>query len=427
MAPAKDPDAAPDATGNCKRYNELHLSIYHGADPSAAARSRLQRQWGKPMGQARNGDRAKRPDDAPVANKSFAALVLQSVTMPVDAAGSGPVAAPCVRRRRGERLDRRRMIRALIRDHVSIARPGHWLKNVFMLPGVLLGWLALHGDNSVAAMSWPVAARVLGAVLSTCLVCSANYSFNEVLDAPTDRHHPGKRRRPIAAGRVGAPPAYAQWLALAAAGLATAWWIGRSFFWTQAALFAMGVVYNLRPLRLKERPYADVLSESVNNPLRLLLGWYAVRCPLIPPASLLISYWMLGAFFMAVKRLSELRYIRNPRVAAAYRASFRWYTQERLLISIVFYATAFALFAGIFLVRYRVELILAAPFVAGFMGLYMRIGFLPHSPAQRPERLYRQKHLVVYGLLTCVVLVACCITRMPWLEHLVRSTVPKGF
>jgi len=335
--------------------------------------------------------------------------------------------APRVRRRRRPGVYPHGKVSAIIRDHISIARPSHWLKNVFMLPGVLLGWLALHSGNSTAAMSWAAVGWVVLGVLSTCLVCSSNYTLNELLDAPRDRHHPKKRRRPVAAGRVRMPPAYAQWLLLGAGGLGPAWWIGRPFFYTLAALFAMGIIYNLPPIRSKERPYVDVLSESINNPLRLLLGWYAVRCRLIPPASLLVSYWMLGAFFMAVKRFAELRHLRSREVAAAYRSSFAWYTQERLLISIVFYATAFALFAGIFLVRYQVELILAAPFLAGFMGLYMRVGFLPNSPAQRPELLYRQKHLVAYGLLTAIVLIACCLIRLPWLEHLVRPTVPKGF
>ncbi len=332
-----------------------------------------------------------------------------------------------VSRNRQVRLDRRAKILAGIRDHISIARPGQWSKNVFMLPGVLLGTLACHGDPNLGVLNGATVGWVALGVLSTCLVCSSNYTLNEILDASSDRHHPLKRNRPVAAGRIRLPLAYAQWLLLGMGGLAAAWWIGRPYFYALSALFVMGVVYNSPPIRSKECPYMDVLSESVNNPLRLLLGWYAVGCPLIPPASLLLSYWMLGAFFMAVKRFAELRHIGDPETAAAYRSSFAYYTQERLLISIVFYATAFALFAGIFLVRYQVELILAAPFLAGFMGLYMRIGFLPDSPAQRPEYLYRQKHLMAYGLLTSVVLVACCLIRLPWLQHLVRPTVPKGF
>ena len=49
-----------------------------------------------------------------------------------------------------------------------------------------------------------------------------------------------------------------------------------------------------------------MLTESVNNPLRMLLGWYAVTSVVVPPVSLLVAYWMIGCYFMALKRYSEL-------------------------------------------------------------------------------------------------------------------------
>ena len=54
--------------------------------------------------------------------------------------------------------------------------------------------------------------------------------------------------------------------------------------------------------------------------------------------------------------------------AAAYRKSFAYYTPERLLVSIMFYASAAMLFLGAFVMRYRLELILAFPLVALVMA-----------------------------------------------------------
>ena len=96
--------------------------------------------------------------------------------------------------------------------------------------------------------------------------------------------------------------------------------------------------------------------------------------------SLAISYWMVGAFFMAMKRYAEYRHIGDPEVAAAYRASFAYYTEERLLISLFFYATTCALFAGIFIVRYHLELILFAPLAAGLFAYYMKLGLAARQP-----------------------------------------------
>src|SRR3954463_7780171 len=123
--------------------------------------------------------------------------------------------------------------------------------------------------------------------------------------------------------------------------------VNRPFFLASLFLLVMGVVYNVRPVRSKDLPYVDVLSESINNPIRLLLGWFAVTDAEVPPVSLLIAYWMIGAFFMATKRFAEYRSIGDTAAAGAYRSSFLHYNEERLLLSMVFYAISFALFLGI--------------------------------------------------------------------------------
>jgi 4-hydroxybenzoate polyprenyltransferase len=310
----------------------------------------------------------------------------------------------------------------MLRDYISLARPDHWFKNVFMVPGIVLAWIAC-GQPALL----PLLPLIGLGFVSACLIASSNYTINEWLDAEEDRQHPEKKLRPAAAGRIRPALAYAQWLALAAAGLWTGWLVGVPFFWSAAALFVMGIIYNVRPVRSKDRPYIDALSESVNNPIRLLLGWYCLDCGLVPPASLLLAYWMLGGFFMAMKRFGEMRHLGNPAVAMAYRRSFRVYTPDRLLISVVFYATAFGLFGGIFLIRYRVELILAVPFVAGLMAMYMHLGLLPNSPAQHPEALFRHRPFLLYSCLTALVLLVCVVFRFQWLDRIFETTLPRGF
>src|SRR5262249_42712536 len=151
---------------------------------------------------------------------------------------------------------------------------------------------------------------------------------------------------PIPSGKVKPPLAYAEWILLGILGLAMAAVLGKPFFYSGAFLLVMGLIYNIPPVRSKELPYLDVLSESINNPIRLLLGWFALTPREVPPMSLLIAYWMIGAFFMASKRFAEYRSIGNPAAAAAYRSSFKHYTEEKLLVSMFFYTTCFALFLG---------------------------------------------------------------------------------
>jgi decaprenyl-phosphate phosphoribosyltransferase len=295
-----------------------------------------------------------------------------------------------------------------LKPYLQIARADHWVKNAFMLLGVLLA-VFYRPELASGASLLPLAM----AVAATCLVASSNYVLNELLDAPQDRAHPEKRHRPVPSGLIRPWLGYAEWLLLAAAGMAVAASVGRLFAASAAALWVMGLAYNVPPVRLKEWPYLDVLSESVNNPIRLALGWFALIPDRFPPVSLVLSYWMVGAFFMAMKRLAELRHIRDRDALAAYRRSFRHYTEERLLVSILFYASACALFGGIFIVRYRLELILFVPLLAGFLAYYFKIGMQPASAAQHPEYLHRERGFMIYLAVCLGAFVLLMFTSIP--------------
>jgi 4-hydroxybenzoate polyprenyltransferase len=296
----------------------------------------------------------------------------------------------------------------VVKDYAAIARPDHWFKNIFMAVGVLLAYF-YHPDLFDAT----TLGYSLWALVTVCLIASSNYVINEILDAPTDISHPVKRDRPIPSGRVRLPWAYFEWVGLGVIGLAMAYVLNASFFCSALALLVMGIIYNVRPMRSKDLAYLDVLSESVNNPLRLLLGWFAVTATEIPPVSLLLAYWMVGAFFMAAKRFAEYRSLANPAVAGAYRASFRYYDEQKLVVSMVFYITTFALFLGIFIIRYHVELILIFPLVSGFVCYYLWISYQPNSPVQSPERLYREKKLMAYLVICVAAFLALMFVHIP--------------
>ena len=304
--------------------------------------------------------------------------------------------------------------------YVQIARIDHWFKNAFMLLGVIL---AVFYEPSVA--SWSSVVPLTIAVVATCLVASSNYVLNELLDGANDRLHPEKQYRPVPSGRVRPALAYAEWILLAAVGFSLALTLNVYFLASAVSLWVMGILYNVPPIRTKEWPYVDVLSESINNPIRLLLGWFALVTTRLPPVSLAISYWMVGAFFMAMKRYAEYRHIANPVVAGAYRRSFKYYTEDRLLISLFFYATTCALFAGVFIVRYHVELILFAPLAAGLFAYYMKIGLQPDSPVQNPEKLYRQRGFFAYLVMCTVAFVVLMFTSIPPLYRLF-NVEPSG-
>jgi decaprenyl-phosphate phosphoribosyltransferase len=309
------------------------------------------------------------------------------------------------------------VVRPTLRGHISISRIDHWVKNVFILPGIVAAF-----GSGAATYTPGIWTNILIGFASICLVASSNYVINEVLDAPSDLAHPLKRSRPVPSGKVSVPLAYVQWLVLMVIGVGLGFMVSAPFGYTALVLWIMGCVYNIPPLRSKDVPYVDVLSESVNNPLRMLAGWYMVGTVAVAPASLLLSYWMVGCYFMAIKRYAEFRDIGDPARAAAYRKSFGYYTLERLMVSILFYGSAAMLFLGAFIMRYRIEMILSFPFVALVMAIYLDIAFKPDSAAQRPEGLYREPKLMA-AVIACTLVMAVLMTvDMPVLQTVFAPT-----
>lgn len=292
--------------------------------------------------------------------------------------------------------------------YVQIARIDHWFKNVFMLFGVLL---ALFYDPSSLALSEILI--VLVGLLVTCVVASSNYVINEYLDGPLDRLHPTKKTRPAALGLVSGRIVVVQWLALAAIGIFVAFQINIVFGITAFVFWMMGCLYNIRPMRLKDIPYLDVISEAFNNPLRLVMGWSLLIPYRLPPVSLVFSFWFAAAFFMATKRFAEYRNINDPELAGSYRSSFRHYDADKLLISMMYYVTFGALFIGIFIVRYKLELILCVPFVAGFFAYYLRLALQDDSPVQAPEKLYKNRGFLYYSIFCAVAFVTTMLIEIP--------------
>ena len=302
-----------------------------------------------------------------------------------------------------------------IRPYIQIARPDHWFKNGFMVLGVLLAFFI---NPRLLSTGW--ISNVAWALISACLIASSNYVINEILDAPKDALHPTKKNRPVPSGKVNIRFAYAEWIILAILGLGLAYSLNNTFFLSGLGLWISGLFYNIPPIRTKDIPYLDVLTESINNPLRLFLGWFALIPDQVPPLSLIISYWMAGAFFMGTKRFAEFRMINDHELAGNYRRSFRYYDETKLLISIFYYCTACAFFFGIFIIRYHVELILVAPLFAGFFAYYLKIGFKENSPVQNPEHLYKEKGLMAYLVLCTMAFVFLLYVKIPILYRLFK-------
>lgn len=292
-----------------------------------------------------------------------------------------------------------------IKPYIQVSRPDHWVKNIFAIPGIVVAIMIYPNSINLANLFVNIS---LG-LISVCIISSANYTINEFLDAKFDRLHPQKKIRPAAQGLVTGRNIFLQYFFLSSFGLLISFVINSQFFYWSIALLIMGLVYNVRPVRAKDRAYIDVLIESVNNPIRLLLGWYMVTGSSFPPSSLLLSYWMGGAFLMTLKRFSELRDMPlNKQSLVNYRPVFSRYSELSLLLASFYYAISSSFFLGIFLIKHKIELILLFPAVGVLFTWYLFISHKENSAAQFPEKLYKEKGLFLF----IIIIAAAAITLL---------------
>ncbi len=178
------------------------------------------------------------------------------------------------------------------RDYWRSLRPHQWVKNGFVLTGLLF---AHAWDDPELTL------RVLAAALAFCLVSSAVYLGNDLIDRERDRLHPLKRQRPIASGRIATAPALLASLGIGAAGLALGLLAGTAVLGILLAYVVLNAAY---ALRLKEVVILDVFLIAAGFMLRILAGTLGVG---IPPSSwLLLCGLMVTLFLGFAKRRAEI-------------------------------------------------------------------------------------------------------------------------
>ena len=210
---------------------------------------------------------------------------IDSLTAPLSPVGSGS--------RRPERLAARRTpAERTLPAIVRAMRPLQWTKNAVVLAALVFDRKLLEPDAVI---------RALVAVLVFCALSSGVYLINDVRDAASDRLHPTKRYRPIAASELHPRSAIAVAVLLFMVGLATAWIVRPPFLAVSAGYVALMVLYSLG---LKQFIILDVFAIAAGFVLRAAGGAVALTVTISP--WLLVCTMLLALFIGFGKRRHEL-------------------------------------------------------------------------------------------------------------------------
>ena len=182
-----------------------------------------------------------------------------------------------------------------IRHIIKVARPTHWIKNLFVFLPVFFGGGLLNTSEAVSAAL---------TFLSFSLAASAIYCLNDIIDVNADRAHPVKCKRPIASGAITIPQAYGMMALSMLVSIVLMFLLPAGQTKTIFVIVAYFLINVAYCLRLKDYAIIDVCIIASGFVLRILAGGYATGVQL--SKWIVLMTFLLTLFLAFAKRRDDV-------------------------------------------------------------------------------------------------------------------------
>ena len=284
----------------------------------------------------------------------------------------------------------------MVKELIAAMHVRRWLKNIFMFAplafGMKLGMPDLIGRSVVA----------FGCL---CLLSSASYLINDLVDSERDRYHPAKLDRPLASGRLDRSWAVGAAVVLAAASLLVAFVVDPRLGLVASAFLAVEIAYSLL---LTNFVLLDVLTIAAAFVLRVLCGSVVARATTFSPW-LYVCGSFLALFLALCKRRHELIVLGD--LAPKHRRVLADYSSSLLveMISVVTSSTVIAYSLYTFWGAHVPEnksMMLTIPFVLYGILRYLLIIQRRDLPGTPEEMLIKDPPLALNNVLWGVAVLA---------------------
>ena len=304
-----------------------------------------------------------------------------------------------------------------MKPYLDLLRPRQWIKNVLLFAPVAFDRKLTDWDY----LAW----SCLGFSVF-CVVSSAVYVFNDVLDHQEDRLHPVKRHRPIAAGQISPRAAVTYGLVLLLASLLGAAALRPAFFAVVLAYLLLQAGYFLL---LKKKAIADVLCIASGYVLRAAAGAVLVGLDISP--WLVVCTFTLCLFLGFGKRRAEIAMLAGEGNAVEHRPALAFYTTE-LLNHLITVSAGIAIMSFLLYTMDpeteqkfgTVYLIYTMPLV--IYGIFRYAMLAGRGQATGPTEIFLSDRPSQITVILWVVLAALIIYHGPKLKRFLEVAQPTG-
>ena len=167
-----------------------------------------------------------------------------------------------------------------------------WIKNLFLFAALVFSGHLFNVHDVLLTVA---------GFFTFCVLSSAVYLFNDVIDVESDRIHPVKSKRPLPSGKISPETAIMAASGLAIVSLVAGFLLHRGFGIVLATYLALNVSYSLK---LKNIVILDVMSIAGGFVLRVVAGAVLIH---VPTSEWLIICTILMSLFLGFsKRRTEL-------------------------------------------------------------------------------------------------------------------------
>lgn len=273
---------------------------------------------------------------------------------------------------------------------LKMLRVKQWTKNVFVFAAYLFttGWATAGATRNT-----------LLAFGAMCLLSSATYIVNDIIDRDKDRNHPTKKNRPFASGTLSPSTGFVIAAVLALGGFTLGFVADLKVFYALLVYVGIQVVYNAG---LRSQPVVDVFCIAAGFVVRVIVGALAIQVQ--------ISVWILLCTATVAMLLGfgkrRHEFLLQGANANETRKSLSGYTTQSLDVLVAFSATCAALTYSIYSIesvtaRTHQGLILTTPIVLFGIARYLVVVFGSGQTGE-PETLVIKDKFILCSFLAYV-------------------------